>query len=110
MGLSDNLGRACLGLLWCVTVAPVGAAPREPLVVTRLSEPDPSFAAEPNTLQSADADFPLSPELESFGRQISQADRDLRQAHKAACNSVESARSAGASVSPSQYACRYKRY
>ncbi len=97
----------CLGL--SLAALPALAAPREPLIVTRLSDPDPAFVPVP-AFETAIAEVPISPELQSFTQQISRAEHDIRKAEEAACRTVESVRLAGEDVSPWAYACRYKRY
>ena len=117
MGFEWNIAQAgaCLALL--VGGTAVAAPPPEPLIVTRLADPDPNFVPPvdgPRSRLAATADEDLQDPaldraMEDFGRAIGQAALVQRQAIEARCKSNDATHASASERFAWQAACNYVR-
>ena len=96
--------------------ASVRSSPPEPLVVTKLPDPDPDYTATSAAKRGAmggpdeQEDAPLDPSMQDFGRAIGQATQLQEQAIEARCKAGQP--SGGNSLDRLTWAanCMYQRY
>jgi hypothetical protein len=104
----------------CLTIASLGADPAlaapasEPLIVTRLADPDPNYVAPAGERHAArmsrQGEAPtLNSAMQDFGRAIGQAAILQQQAIEARCNSGAPVPSDGAARWAWEANCRYQR-
>ena len=86
---------ACAALSLCA--APAMAAPGEPLVVTKMTDPDPDFVPPPadhsaadRSAARADEDAKLEQAMQDVGRVVGQAAMIEQQRPHRACQAAES--------------------
>lgn len=122
MGYEKRIGLAAIGAM-VLMAFPAIAAPREPLVVTSLPDPDPNFVPPPreHNLRKRNAavvdDYPrLDAAMEEFGQALGQAAMAQQQALEERCRANESASQAADSEPLSdekrmawEAACKYLR-
>lgn len=111
--------RIIAGLVTGVAVlgaGPAVSASREPLIVTKLADPDPNFvpqkaSADLETGAGGASDGPaLDQAMQDFGRAIGQAVRIEQQATEARCRSGEPAGASEADRFAWAASCRYQRH
>ena len=118
MGFERKAIRAMLSAVLLSSAAAAGAATvKEPLIVTRLADPDHGIESRvESTLQivrtRADVDKPdsLDQAMDSFGRAIGQAITLEQQAIQSACNSAERPKPGTAAAYDWRARCSYQRY
>lgn len=105
MGYKRKMGRAVLGLALMTFAAVADAEPaREPLVVTRLPEPELRLVAlnDPERNLADEA-------VQRFARALDQATVAEQQAIAARCKSSDPVPSGGAARAAWEANCRYRR-
>jgi hypothetical protein len=110
------IGQAvCAALSLCAVHAI--AAPREPLVVTKMSDPDPGFvpapadhAAADRWAARADEDAKLEQAMEDVGRLVGQAAMVQQQQVESRCKSGLSADASAEQRFAWAASCRYSRH
>lgn len=116
MGIERTVGHGIVSALVLLIAAPVSAAPREPLVVTKMADPDPYFVApaEPKhgraQAQDADADSKIEDAMETFGRALGQAEMVRQQQIEARCSAGAPADATREQLFAYEAACRYSRH
>lgn len=103
-----------LALVSTIGVSPALAGPAEPLVVERLSDPDPYYVpprAERRSAEIADRDATsaLDQAMQDFGRAIGQAAMLERQALQSRCGSGAPVSATPADRMAWEASCRYSR-
>lgn len=115
MEFERTILRAGLGLATLLGGQPATAAPLEPLIVTQLSDPDPSFV--PPALQpkhgrrfaETDDSPTLDAAMQDFGRALGQAALLQQQAVEQRCRATDAASATGQDRLAWEAACRYVR-
>jgi hypothetical protein len=106
MGFKRNVGQAALGILLLVSSAAAIAGSGEPLVITRLSDPETELVVVSGEAEESSADQ----QIRTFAQAINQAATAERQAVAASCRSVRSIPVAGAGREAWEANCRYQRH
>lgn len=116
MGKVRHLGRSAISalLLLCPIAAESAPAP-EPLVVTRLADPDPNYVppAEPKSRgkrsRAAEPQPVLDEAMVAFGRAIGQAALAQRQVMQAQCSAGAPSDATAVERLAWEASCRYSR-
>src|SRR4051794_12266089 len=108
MGFKRKSGRVAslLALLACTAVADA-AAPREPLVVTALSDPEEHLVVQ--SANGSPDDSAVDPAMRNFASAISQAAALQQQAPAVRCRSIGSIPATGSIRAAWEMHCRYQR-
>jgi len=115
MGFERNIVRKGLAFVVVLNALPATAAPPEPLVVTRLSDPDPNYVPPPSerTLarRSAEADeaATISAAMQEFGQALGQAAMAQQRAVEERCRSTDASSASSEDRLAWEAACRYMR-
>jgi hypothetical protein len=115
MGFERKISCLCL-IIASLGANPAVAAPAtEPLIVTRLADPDPNYVPPPAERHAArmgrqDESPTLDSAMQDFGRAIGQAAILQQQAIEARCNSGAPVPSGGAARWAWEANCRYQRH
>jgi hypothetical protein len=115
MGFEQKIGRTGLAFVVLLAALPATAAPPEPLVVTRLSDPDPNYVPSPSerTLarRSAEADdaATINAAMQEFGQALGQAAMAQRRAIEERCRSNDASSASSEDRLAWEAACRYMR-
>lgn len=117
MGFERNLARIASGAAMLLVAVQAPAAPVEPLVVTRLADPDPDFAlrepgsknASAQAAQTA-ADDRIEDAMQTFGRAIGQAAMIEQQQIEARCRSGAPVNATREQLFAYEASCRYSRH
>ena len=115
MGFERNIVRKGLAFVVVLNALPATAAPPEPLVVTRLSDPDPNYGPPPSerTLarRSAEADeaATISAAMQEFGQALGQAAMAQQRAVEERCRSTDASSASSEDRLAWEAACRYLR-
>lgn len=117
MGFKRNLARSAFSAALLLPAAPAFAAPSEPLVVTRLADPDPGFVVRESqsknrSAQSAetDADSRVEDAMQTFGRAIGQAAMIEQQQIEARCRAGAPLNATREQLFAYEASCRYSRH
>jgi hypothetical protein len=116
MGIERLIATAVLGLALLPGAAAAAAAPPEPLIVTRLADPDPNYvpprgeSAERSTMSAEDLEPTFDEAMQDFGRAIGQAALLQRQATEARCRSGAPAGGSASDRFAWEASCRYSRH
>ena len=95
MGFERNVALVCAGVASLIGAAPAVCAPKEPLIVTQLRDPDPYFVPQPADGKEVSAKAPYANDenarideaMADFGRAIGQAAMVEQQQIEARCRS-----------------------
>lgn len=116
MGFERNIARAVFSAAVLVLAASAAAAPREPLVVTKLADPDPNYIplaeskhAKADAAQ-ADANSRIEDAMQTFGRAIGQAAMVEQQQIEARCSAGAPSNATREQLFAYEAACRYSRH
>lgn len=117
-----GFGRKIIGTVVCAALSLYAsqaiAAPREPLVVTKMTDPDPSFVPPPadhsaadRAAAKADEDAKLQQAMQDVGRVVGQAAMIQQQQIQSRCSTAAPAPEAPAEQRFAWAAsCRYSRH
>lgn len=119
MGYRLDVTRFALSSAVLLMGAPAAAEPREPLVVTRLSDPDPNYVAsvdpkrearEAREASEADANTRVEEAMQSFGQAIGQAAMIEQQQIEAFCKTGAPVNATREQLFAYEASCRYTRH
>ncbi len=117
MGYGLDVTRVALGAAVLLIVgASAAAEPREPLLVTKLRDPDPNYVApvvrhgETRGASEADANARVEEAMESFGRAIGQAEMVEQQQMDAICKAGAPVNATREQLFAYEASCRYSRH
>ena len=117
MGFRRNLARGALSAATLLLTVAASAAPVEPLVVTRLADPDPDFAvrqpgSKNGSAQSAEtaAQDGVEDAMQTFGRAIGQAAMIEQQQIEARCRTGAPINATREQLFAYEASCRYSRH
>ena len=117
MGFGRNLARGALSAALLLLAAHASATPLEPLVVTRLADPDPNFAvretgSKNGSAQSAEAaaDGRVEDAMQTFGRAIGQAAMIEQQQIEARCRTGAPVNATREQLFAYEARCSYSRH
>ena len=117
MGYGLDVTRVALGAAVLLIIgASAEAEPREPLLVTRLSDPDPNYVApvarqrETRGTSEAEANVRVDEAMESFGQAIGQAEMIEQQQIDALCKAGAPVNATREQLFAYEASCRYSRH
>lgn len=116
MGYGLDVTRALGAAVLLIIGASAAAEPREPLVVTRLRDPDPNYVApvarqgEARGTSEADADARVEEAMESFGRVIGRAEMIEQKQIDAFCKAGSPVNATREQLFAYEASCRYSRH
>ena len=113
MGYRLKIARVALSAAALLIGASAAAEPREPLIVTRLADPDPNYVAPVNSKREAaesDADVRVEEVMQSFGRVIGQAAMAEQQQIDALCKAGAPVNATREQLFAYEASCRYCRH
>lgn len=117
MGCACGLVNLGLAVALMAGGSGVGAAPPEPLVVTRLPDPDPNYVPPPpesagavRRTDDADQNASIDRAMEDFGRAVGQAGLAIRQNLESRCRESIPADVPAEQRYTWQARCSYQRY
>jgi hypothetical protein len=117
MGYGFEVTRVALGAAALLIIAaPAAAEPREPLIVTRLPDPDPNYVAsvepkgETRGANETDANSRVEEAMESFGRAIGEAELVEQQQIDALCKAGAPVNATREQLFAYEASCRYSRH
>ena len=117
MGFGRNLARGAFGAATLLLAVQASAVPLEPLVVTRLADPDPDFAmrqpgSKNGSAHSAEsaANDRVEDAMQTFGRAISQAAMIEQQRLEARCRTGAPVNATREQLFAYEASCRYSRH
>ena len=115
MGLVRKILLAAAGGALLVSGMPAVAEPPEPLIVTRLADPDPSYVPPPQEkrgrrqFNSDEQSVELNAAMQDFSQALSLAMQLQQQAMDERCKSTQSAAASGMDRMAWEAACKYTR-
>jgi hypothetical protein len=117
MRFDRNIVRAAMALMLLLGGSVACAAPPEPLIVTRLPDPDPNYIAPPPDPQGsdrrtddADDSQSIDQAMQTFGRAMGQATLLVREKAAARCQDRIPADASAEQRYAWEASCRYQRY
>lgn len=117
MAIERIIVGALVGPALLVAAAPVAAAPKEPLIVTPMSDPDPYFVPsgakamqDPDTAGDAGDNSRIEQAMQTFGRAIGQAAMIEQQQIEAKCRESEPQSATREQRFAWAASCRYSRH
>lgn len=116
MGYRLGVTRIALSAAALLVGASAAAEPHEPLLVTKLADPDPNYVAsveprrEAREVDGADANARVEEAMQSFGRVIGQAEMVEQQQIEAYCRAGAPANATREQLFAYEASCRYSRH
>ena len=116
MGYGFKVARFALSAAVLLVGVSAAAQPREPLVVTRLADPDPDYIAPVDAKRGAreaseaDADARVEEAMRNFGRTIGEAALIEQQQIDAFCKAGSPANATREQQFAYEASCRYSRH
>jgi hypothetical protein len=113
MGFGRTVAHSAFGTVLLLSAFSSSAAPDEPLIVTRLADPDPDYVARgvaTSQASEANAESKVEQAMESFGRAIGDAEILQQQRIEALCRAGEPTNAKPEQRFAYEASCRYSRH